>query len=94
MKVFRFDPLTGKRCEQVADIAAPSATGAYIYDDSIKLPESTGTTQWAAIRRAEDRRGNLISFPFPVCFCTGEHFASMDRTDGTWWWFALIPSEA
>jgi len=89
MKVFRFDPATGKRGELVADIARPCATGAAA--QGVKLPASTNTTQWWAINSAEDRRGQPITFPFPVCFCTGEWFASMDHSDGCWHWYALIP---
>jgi hypothetical protein len=91
MKVFKFDPATGKRGELVADIPRPCATGGAAA--GVVLPSNTDTINWWAIKSAEDRQGNPISFPFPVCFCTGEHFASMDRSDGCWWWYALIPQE-
>ena len=91
MKVFKFDPATGKRGELVADIPRPCATGAAA--QGVTLPANTHNSSWWAITKAEDRQGNPIVFPFPVCFCTGEWFASMDRSDGCWHWYALIPQE-
>jgi hypothetical protein len=90
MKVFKFNTVTGTKGEQVADISRPDATGAYVYNDAIKVPTNTANTKWAVIQRAEDRRGNEIKFDFPVCFCTGEWFAG---SDSSWEWYVLLPKK-
>jgi hypothetical protein len=93
MKVFKFDTQIGKKGEQVADIFRPCATGGYVYNDDVKLPgHNKATTKWAVINEAENLKGNLVEFDFPVCFCMGQF--SCGTEDPIWEWFVLLPKKA
>jgi hypothetical protein len=97
MKVFKFDISRSAKGELVADIPRPHSTGAYVRGSDVVPPRhNPRTTEWAVIGEAgyNDSRPNL-SYPFPVCFCTGEWFAG-DRNargvEGVWHWFILLPT--
>ena len=95
MKVFKYDVSRSARGELVADIPRPHSAGATV-EGVVNLPRhNPATTSWRVIRDAgyNDSRPNL-SYPFPVCFCTGEWFAG-DRnargSQGIWEWLILLP---
>ena len=98
MKVFKYDISRSQKGELVADIPRPHSTGDYVYgSDVVPLRHNPRTTEWAVIGKAgyNDSRPDL-SYPFPVCFCTGEWFAG-DRNargvEGVWHWFILLPAK-
>ena len=88
MKVFEFDPSTGKRGDQIADIQRPDFlrnTGMA----KCALPRAARDTQWAVATEAFGRNNERIEFDRPVCFCLGQWTAG---TDTTWQWYALLPN--
>lgn len=87
MKVFKFDPATGKRGEQISDIqrffAYSNMGGA-----TCALPKSAADSTWTIATKVEDRQGNEVKFNEPVCFCMGQMTCG---TDTTWEWVAYLP---
>lgn len=90
MKVFAFDPATGKRghtvlghvnCHHVMNRDKATA----------KVPRATTTRRWTVASFATDLRGSAITAgqfgQRAVCFCLGEFKCGVDRS---WEWVALI----
>ena len=91
MKVFKYDISRSVKGEQIADIGRPCATGAYVRGSDVTPPRhNPNTHQWSVIRMAEDKQGNPIKFPFPVCFCTGQLTCGTEAP--VWDWVILLPT--
>lgn len=96
MKVFKYDVSRSQKGELVADIPRPHSQGVTVEGVVNPPRHNPATTSWRVIRDAgyNDSRPNL-SYPFPVCFCTGEWFAG-DRnargSQGVWEWLILLPT--
>ncbi len=89
MKVFHFDPVSGKRGPFIEN--APYARQLSNPDGAVAtLPRRPGE-DWTVASAAFDRQGRPISYPQPVGFCTGEFTAG---TDLAWHWHALMPAES
>lgn len=88
MKVFHFDPVTGKRGAFIENTlfahALANPEGA-----TATLPRSPDAF-WTVATSAQDRSGKPIAYDFPVCFCTGFFTAG---TDSAWHWHALLPAK-
>ena len=88
MKVFHFDPQTGKR-------------GAFIENSPLacqlsnpngvrcNLPRQAGS-EWHVATEAKDRQGQPITYDYPVCFSVGQLSAGEDTA---WHWYALLPEQ-
>lgn len=87
MKIFKFDPTTGKRGEQISDIqrffSYSNMAGA-----SCVLPKNAKDTNWQVATKVEDRQGNEVKFTEPVCFCMGQMTCGSDTS---WEWIAYLP---
>ena len=89
MEVFHFDPVTGKRgpfienAPYALQLSGPAGATA-------NLPHRPGE-DWSVASAAADRQGQPITYPHPVCFCTGEFSAG---TDTAWHWHALMPAKS
>jgi hypothetical protein len=87
MKVFKFDPATGKRGEQISEVprffAYSNMGGA-----SCVLPKHSKDTTWSVATKVEDRQGNEVTFAEPVCFCMGQMTCGSDTN---WEWIAYLP---
>ena len=88
MKVFTFNPTTGRRGEQIADLVVPSSTRR-TYDVACKFPAHGADAEWQVITEAKNLKGQAMSFDVPVCFCLGKWTAG---TDTTWQWCVLMPA--
>lgn len=89
MKVFKFDPATGKKGEQIADIPRPDAISNRNAIDCV-LPKNTDSITWSTCTKIENRKGDEITFSEPVCFCHGLWRAG---TNESWEWYALVPTK-
>jgi hypothetical protein len=87
MKVFKFDPATGKRGEQILEVPRFHYY-ANMERASCALPKNTNDTTWRVVTKVEDRQGNEVKFTEPVCFCTGQMTCG---TDTSWEWIAYLP---
>jgi hypothetical protein len=100
MKVFKFDPQTGKRGELVDEIRLPSCYGQSIEFAQSKgvqthlsctMPKSYGDTRWEShiYMGRDDDEGNFVpqQYDFWVCCCSG-------RENGTWVWNVIPPYKA
>jgi len=90
MKVFAFDPTTGKRGAQLDDIPLVIGTGNP-RGAQCKLPKQAGV-QWAVATQVEGRDGKRLSFDQPVCFCIGQLRPFGSTEQGEWHWFAYLPA--
>lgn len=88
MKVFEFDPVTGRRGAQIADIAAPQFVANPGFA-KCKLPKATRDSDWRVATLATGKNNEAIVFDRPVCYCLGQWTAG---TDTTWQWVAHLPS--
>ena len=89
MKVFEFDPATGRRGAQIGDIQVPSALGNPGMA-KCTLPRAARDTRWSVATEAFDRNNERIEFDRPVCFCMGQWTAGEETT---WHWYALLPQD-
>ena len=87
MKVFKFNPATGERGEQISEVQRFSAYSNMDRATCV-LPKNTHDTTWTVVTKVEDRRGNEFKFDEPVCFCMGQMTCG---TDTNWEWLAYIP---
>ena len=93
MKVFKYDISKSQKGEKVCDILIPQGFSSFVYSSDVQAPKhNPNTTTWHIVRKAEDRRGNAIEFPFPVCFCTGQTQAGQETP--IWEWYVLLPYKA
>jgi len=91
MKVFKYDVSRSQKGDKVCDILIPSGFSSFVYGSDVGVPKhNPNTTTWQIIRKAEDRRGNPIEFPFPVCFCAGQTTAG--NQPPIWEWYVLLPT--
>jgi len=87
MKVFEFDPTTGKRGQLICEM--PRFHGySNMKGAKCALPKHGSDTQWSIATRVEDRNSREVTFDRPVCFCLGQFTAG---TDTTWEWVAYLP---
>lgn len=91
MKVFAFDPKTGKRGKEVLGSVNCQATGNRSRA-TCKLPRhNPADTTWTVADHAEGTRGaKILPEAFgqdAICFCLGQMTAG---TDTTWEWVALV----
>lgn len=90
MKVFEFDPATGRRGAQIADIPRPHALTNHNMARCV-LPRSGRDTSWSvATMMYHNGEPDTQFHGRPVCFCLGQFTAG---TDTTWQWYALIPED-
>jgi len=90
MKVFEFDPATGRRGAQIGDIRRPTALSNLEMAKCV-LPHATRDTQWAVATRAYlDGQPITDFYDRPVCFCMGQWTAGEETT---WQWYALLPKD-
>lgn len=87
MKVFKFNPTTGKRGDLISEVARFCAY-SNMSGISCVLPKNTNDTTWSVASKVEDRQGNEVKFTEPVCFCLGQMTCG---TDTSWEWIAYIP---
>jgi hypothetical protein len=87
MKVFEFNPVTGRPGPQVTDILVPQFL-SNPRAAKCKLPKDGPDTNWTIATVALDRNNERVAFDRPVCFCIGKLTAG---TDTAWHWFALLP---
>ena len=87
MKVFEFDPVTGKRGAQIDEIERPTGT-SNLEGRTCTLPTQPGA-EWRVVTEVQKRDGVRIMWPRPVCFCLGKMSAG---EDSSWWWCAYLPS--
>ena len=89
MKVFHFDPITGKRGPFIEN----AAVATHISNTSgvtANLPQGQGQI-WSVADKALKRSGDPITYDHPVCFCTGERNVP---TGGTaWHWVVLLSAK-
>ena len=85
MKVFEFDPVTGKRGALIEEISRPTGT-SNMKMLSCKLPQQPDS-EWRVATEVE-RGLEKLSWDRPVCFCLGQMTAG---TDTSWWWIAYLP---
>ena len=90
MKVFAFDPSTGKRGRM--PIGYISCGPVQNPDKAkVKLPRRRFDALWTVATRAVSRTGEPITpgqfGQRAICFCMGEYQAGIDRT---WHWVALL----
>ena len=90
MKVFAFDPTTGRKGPQIGESIRPDAL-SNMHRFTCPVPRNTATTSWRIATEAADIRNRPIKFDRPVCFCLGQQTAG---TDTTWVWYALVPQGA
>lgn len=88
MKVFHFDPQTGRRGAYIEN--APVACQLSNPDGAKATLPYGKDTQWAVATMASTRDGTPIMYDFPVCFCVGLLTAG---TDSAWHWYALLPAQ-
>lgn len=102
MKVFKFNPETGQRGEQIDSVKRISWTDAsvkYLIDSEqvepvdLVLPKATKNERWIAHCDAgvTDKEGNFVSYLRDewVCFCQGE--VRYGQGPGVWEWIVLPP---
>lgn len=87
MKVFEFDPMSGKRGQMICEMPR---FHAYSNREGKRctLPKADNDTMWNIATRVEDRNGKLVVFEHPVCFCLGQFTAGQDTT---WEWVVYLP---
>lgn len=87
MKVFAFNPVTGRKGALIGDIARPdhvsNRQGA-----QCQKPPSRDDEDWMVATVATDRNNKRVAFEHPVCFCLGKFTAG---TDSAWQWVILLP---
>lgn len=88
MKIFHFDPQTGRRGTFIHN-GVYAAQTSNLKGVRCTLPHSPGTN-WSVATVAKPRDGTPIEYPHPVCFCIGELTSG---TDTAWHWYALLPDE-
>lgn len=86
MKVFEFDPTTGKKGKQIDDIPVPQG---FLNRERVEcvLPKWYDA-EWMVATSATDRNNKPVTFDRPVCFCLGKFRCGMDEH---WEWVALLP---
>jgi len=97
MKVFKFNPETGKRGELIDEIRIPSTQGQSIEFAQSKgvqthlsfvMPKNNETAEWSShlYMGRDDDQGNLVVNEFDawVCCCTG-------KINGIWQWSVIPP---
>lgn len=91
MKVFKYDVSRSQKGDFIEDIPRPHSQGATIQGSEVSLPKfNPKTHDWRITNSAgyNDNRPN-ISYPFPVCFCTGQFTCGTE--DPIWEWVILLP---
>lgn len=106
MKVFEFNPTTGKRGEQIDNIKRASwtgcslshaiSTGYMLAIDSVDvtLPKRSGQSWTAHVDAgASDAQGEHVSYLRDdwICFCLGEFRTGPES--GVWEWVVLPPKQ-
>ena len=106
MKVFEFDPTTGKRGAQIDNVRISSWGGQSIQFqvehgiiEPIEFVMPKGARNQNIVARVDAGRtdpktGKDISYRHPtkwIAFCTGRWFAGRDDREGTWEWTILPP---
>lgn len=87
MKLFKFDTVSGKRGEFIADVEYCHGCGNR-QGASATLPKVYGQ-EWMVATEASNRKGEqYINYPFAVCFCLGK-FSCGDTS--AWDWVVLLP---
>lgn len=86
MKVFEFNPSTGKRGAFLEEMNRPDAIGNPA-GVRCKLPVMPDA-QWIVATELSDRNNKPMAFDRPVCFCLGQWTAG---TDTHWQWVAYLP---
>lgn len=89
MKVFAFDPTTGKKGDYLMDSFSPHFL-SNMDRVSCTLPKWPDS-DWMVATKMTDRNNKEIKFDRPVCFCMGQWTAG---TDTAWQWVAYIPNVA
>jgi hypothetical protein len=85
MKVFTFNPQTGQRGEQLADVRVFGSTNR----EMVKCVTPTNAdSDWRVATKLFDKDNNEIKFDQPVCLCLGQ-FTAGEST--SWQWLAYIP---
>lgn len=104
MKVFAFDPTTGKRGEQIDEIVRPStfaqsvefaqSQGFQSHLNFVK-PSNTDSQVWSSqlYMGREDETGKLIVSEYDtwVCCCSGECNGQPTITGKAWVWHIIPP---
>lgn len=88
MKVFHFDPSTGKRGELI-EVRGMAYSTSNPQGLRAKLPKANDQ-DWSVATEAADHNGQPIKYQIPVCFCLGQLTCG---TDTSWHWVALLPVE-
>jgi hypothetical protein len=104
MKVFKFDPKTGKRGEQIDTIARPSTFGQSVEFAqsqgvqthlSFVKPSNTDSQVWSShiYMGREDATGELVVSEYDtwVCCCSGECNGQPTSTGTAWVWHIIPP---
>lgn len=104
MKVFKFDPQTGKRGEQIDDIRRPSTFGQSVEFAQSQgkqthlafvKPSNTDSQVWSShlYMGCEDKTGTLIVSEYDawICCCSGECNGQPTSTGMAWVWHIVPP---
>jgi hypothetical protein len=89
MKVFEFDPATGRKGALIGESIRPDAVSNRS-GRSCALPKAKRDENWMVATTLADRRNHPITFDRPVCFCLGQFTAG---TDTAWEWVAFLPED-
>ena len=99
MKIFKFNPETGKRGELIKMAARwnyTSASIAFAAEHGMiepipcKIPKNDSTHEWTAHIDAGDIAGNSFRCDEWICFCYDKWYISDDES--IWLWAVLPPS--
>jgi len=104
MKVFKFNPATGKRGEQIDEIRRPStfsqsiefaqSKGVQTHLDFVK-PSNTDNQVWSShlYMGRDDKAGQLIVSEYDdwICCCSGEYNGQPTETGMAWVWHVIPP---
>lgn len=85
MKVFEFDPATGKRGDLIGNVRVFGTANPTMAKCS--LPRRPGA-DWSVATKLFGRNNDEIKFDRPVCLCIGQFTAG---TDTSWQWVAYLP---
>lgn len=85
MRVFKFNPATGQRGDQIDDVRVFGTSNMEMV--SCVTPKQPDA-DWCVATKLFDRDNNEIKFNEPVCLCLGQFTAG---TDTAWHWVAYLP---
>ena len=95
MKIFKFDPATGGRGEQIGQTARASWAAGYWQGYTGQAPVGFGADAEVTVHQdagVTDRAGKDVSYRHPtewICFCLGCWQVSADEDH--WEWIVLAP---